>query len=577
MIGVDGMDPGFVERHWNALPNLDRLRKRGSFRRLRTTMPPQSPVAWSTFITGLSPNEHGIFDFVHRNAATRAPYSSMDKTEEPRFVLPLVSYRIPLSGSRVISLRRGKAFWEMLTEHQIPATVIRMPTNYPPIQAGKALSGMGTPDLSGTTGTFTFYTSDSDQISRSMSGGRVVKVAMTDGHVVLSISGPENPLRKDHAESSAELIVDVDARESVARISSGGFQVILREGEWSGWIPLEFQLIPHLVSAHGMVRVFAKQLHASLALYVSPVNVDPVSPSLPISAPASYAHNVAAEIGRFYTLGIPEDTAIFRQGLFEMPEFLSQTALVMEDEHKLLEHNLHHFQEGLLFFYFSSVDQNSHMLWGKHDAELLRIYQAVDESIGEVTREQPEAELMVMSDHGFAAFDRAVHLNTWLNNHGFQGRAYAMGLNGLYLNLSGREGHGTVQPGDEQRRLLEELRKQLLAFRDPLNGKVVVESVVKTHPSAANAGVAPDLIVGYPPGYRASWQTGLGEAGSAEIEDNVDAWIADHCINPDDVPGVLFTSSPVTAASPGLEDLSVSILARFGLPAGPEMRGRQIY
>jgi len=80
VIGVDGMDPGFVERHWTDLPNLDRIRHQGSFSRLATTTPPQSPVAWSTFITGLDPAEHGIFDFVHRDPGTHELFLSTDKT-----------------------------------------------------------------------------------------------------------------------------------------------------------------------------------------------------------------------------------------------------------------------------------------------------------------------------------------------------------------------------------------------------------------------------------------------------------------------------------------------------------------
>ena len=122
--------------------------------RLGTTTPPQSPVAWSTFITGLEPASHGIFDFVHRDPATLQPFSSMDRTEEPRYQIPLGPYLLPVSGSQVISLRQGTAFWKTLSDRGIPVSVIRMPTNYPPIQAGSAISGMGTPDLRGTLGTF---------------------------------------------------------------------------------------------------------------------------------------------------------------------------------------------------------------------------------------------------------------------------------------------------------------------------------------------------------------------------------------------------------------------------------------
>ena len=134
------MDPRFVERHWTDLPNLARLRDRGSFAPLATTTPPQSPVAWSTFITGLDPAEHGIFDFVHRDPSTLEPFSSMDKTEEPRFALPFGPYRLPLSSARVALLRKGKAFWQSLVEHRIPVTVIHIPVNYPPLASGEPRS-----------------------------------------------------------------------------------------------------------------------------------------------------------------------------------------------------------------------------------------------------------------------------------------------------------------------------------------------------------------------------------------------------------------------------------------------------
>ena len=120
VLGIDGMDPGFVERHWDLLPNLAQLRRRGSFSRLATTMPPQSPVAWSSFITGLEPDQHGIFDFVLRDPATLEPFSSFGRIEEPRFRVTLGPYILPLSGSRVISLRKGTAFWQVLAGHGVP-------------------------------------------------------------------------------------------------------------------------------------------------------------------------------------------------------------------------------------------------------------------------------------------------------------------------------------------------------------------------------------------------------------------------------------------------------------------------
>ncbi len=583
VIGIDGMDPGFVERHWNVLPNLARLRGQGSFQRLGTTMPPQSPVAWSSFITGLEPDQHGIFDFVHRNPSTLQPFSSMGGTEEPRSVLPLGPYILPLSKSRVISFRKGTAFWQTLADRGIPVTVMRMPTNYPPLEAGRALSGMGTPDLRGTLGTFAFYTDDPEEISRSVAGGRIVKVNLAGERAVLRVEGPPNSLRKDHAYSAVDLMVDVDPANSVGRFQVGDDTVVIRQGEWSGWMMADFPLIPHLASARGMFRVFAKQLHPRFEVYVSAVNVDPESPALPVAAPASFGSDIARETGRYYTLGIPEDTSVLRQGAFTLPEFLAQTRLVFEDEHRLLRYAMAHFSQGMLFFYFSSVDQNSHILWGRHDAELLEVYREVDGCVGEVMRQAPAAKLIVLSDHGFATFDRAVHLNTWLRDQGFlkldgapgdettlanldwsSTEAYALGLNGLYLNLRGREEYGIVKRGPESTALLEKLRQQLLTLRDPVNGRQVVEAVYESNPAAENAAAAPDLIVGYAAGYRGSWQTALGGVPPQELEDNNDAWIADHCINPADVPGVLFTSWPMHPDRPRLEDVTAIVLDLFG-------------
>jgi predicted AlkP superfamily phosphohydrolase/phosphomutase len=596
VLGVDGMDPGFVERHWKSLPNLARLRDQGHFGRLGTTTPPQSPVAWSTFITGLEPAEHGIFDFVHRDARTLQPFSSMSRTEEPRWTLPLGPYLLPLSGSHVISLRHGTAFWQLLSDDGIPVSVLRMPTNYPPVAAGRALSGMGTPDLRGTLGTFSFYTDDPEELSRSVAGGRIIKIRLEGGHGVLRVEGPPNALSKNHAFASANLLVDVDRDYPVARLQIGHDLAVIREGEWSEWMVADFPLIPHLSCVSGIFRVFAKQLHPRFELYASAINIDPVSPALPIAAPSGGGRTIALEIGRFFSMGTPEDTSALRQHVFTLPEFRAQTRLVFEEERRLLRYSLRHFAGGLLFFYFSSIDQNSHMLWGRHESELLDVYRAVDECIGEVRTQFPATELIVLSDHGFTTFHRAVHLNAWLLHRGFLSlnrpagdgtslgnvdwsstEAYALGLNGLYINRKGREQHGIVVSGDPSRAILANLRDQLLAWRDPVNGRQVVEAVQQVRPTAEAAGVAPDLIVGYSPGYRGSWQTGLGETPTEEIEDNNDAWIADHCIDPAAVPGVLFTSDRVKAVNPKIQDVTASILKFFGVAAVQTASGHSFY
>lgn len=592
VLGVDGMDPGFLERHWSDLPNVARLRDQGGFRRLATTMPPQSPVAWSTFITGLDPAQHGIFDFVERDPRTMQAFSSLGRTLEPRWRISLGPYVLPLSSARVEMLRKGESFWQRLWDRHIPVTVIHMPVNYPAEKEGEELAGMGVPDLRGTEGTFTFYTDDPDETTRDVPGGRIVKVQGADGRYVLPVEGPPNPLRKDRPFASEDLVVEGDPERDAARLTIGGAQAIVQRGEWSEWLRADFPLLGWLAGARGMFRVYAKAFHPHLALYVTPVNIDPRAPELPISAPPPYSRAVADAIGPFYTQGIAEDTAAYRAGILDLGEFLLQCRLVRNDEMKLLHYSLDHFREGLLFFYFSSIDQGSHMLWGKHEPELLEIYRAVDGAIGETARRFPRADIIVMSDHGFNSFDRSVHLNTWLWEKGFlalrggprggdegftevdwsKTKAYALGLNGLYLNIAGREKNGIVQPGAQSEALMRDLANELTQFRDPVNGRQVVEAA-----PATGAPAGPDMIVGYARGYRASWETALGAAPRAILEDNTDVWIGDHCINAADVPGVLLSNRELRAQRPALRDLPVTILERFGVSVGRGMQGKTIF
>jgi predicted AlkP superfamily phosphohydrolase/phosphomutase len=241
-----------------------------------------------------------------------------------------------------------------------------------------------------------------------------------------------------------------------------------------------------------------------------------------------------------------------RHGALSLPEYLEQSRLVSAGRRKMLHDCLDHFHDGFLFFYFSEVDQNSHVLWGRHEAELLETYRSVDRMIGDVLDRAAGATVIVMSDHGFAAFDYAVNLNTWLEREGFGKRAYAMGLNALY-----------ARPGAERNATVAELIRELHAFRDPATGQQVVADV--SSPGKSASPFEPDLIVGYAPPYRASWETALGQAPATVIEPNTDAWIGDHCMAASAVPGVLLSTHRLGLANPRLKDMAAIILKEFGL------------
>lgn len=599
-MGVDGMDPRFVRAHWDDLPNFKALAEQGSFVELGTTIPPQSPVAWSTVITGLDPAGHGVYDFVHRKADDKSPFSSMAEVEEAEWTLEIGDYELPLSGGGTNPLREGDAFWSALAEKKVPVTMVRMPTDFPPLDhADHALSGMGTPDMLGSFGTFTYFTDDPSETRHSVSGGRIVTVKRNGGRVQTAIEGPPNTFRKDREPVAVDITIDIDPERPVARIMVGDQPIVLQEGDWSEWVPLSFELVPWMASASGIVRFYLKETHPTLKLYVSPINIDPMNPELPVSHPNEWAGELAESVGRFYTQGMAEETKALSAHIITRPEFVQQAGLVIEEEVELFRHVRAQHDAGFLFYYFSTVDQAGHMLWGDHEEAYTHFYRRVDDALGEAMEEMgDDTTLLVISDHGFARFDREVHLNSFLADEGylvlyddaqrsefpgFQGvdwsqtTAYALGLNGLYLNLQGREATGIVEPGDEANEILAEIEEKLLALRDiESDGEQVVDRVYRPHKDfeGDNLEYAPDFIVGFAPPYRMSPETGLGAIPDVVIEDNDDEWIGDHCMNHDKVSGVLFSNKKVTAENPRLHDVPVTVLEAYGLPKGAGMVGK---
>ncbi len=618
VLGFDGMDPQILEQLMGEgkLPNFDRLRKKGGFRRLATSIPPQSPVAWSNFITGMGPGGHGIFDFIHRERETLLPYLSTSKIEGPARTIKLGGYIFPLSSGRARLLRGGKAFWQLLGAHGVPATVIMVPANFPPAEfEGKSISGMGTPDLMGTYGIFSYYT-DSPPEKEEVAGGRIFAVEVKGDRVRAELLGPGNPFRQGSPNASADFTVWLDRENRLAKIELQGRELLLKEGEWSRWVEVRFEMLPWLYSISGICRFYLKEVAPGFKLYASPININPADPVLPISTPKDYAAEIAKELGYFYTQGIAEDTKALEAGVLDDGEFLEQSGLVMRERVKLFEHQLARFQGGLLFFYFSSIDQNSHVLWRaidrnhpayrpelaeKYGGKIAELYRAMDEMVGAaLAKIEGDDTLIVMSDHGFAPFYRSFHLNSWLQREGYlkldrplekdaldlfsdadwrRTRAYALGLNGLYLNLRGREPQGAVSPGSEAEKLLDEIAAKLLQLKDPKNGQSIVSRVYKAKEvyQGPYRDQAPDLIVGYNRGYRASWQTTLGAIPPRLIEDNTDRWSGDHCMAAELVPGVLLSNKLLDRAEPRLEDLAVTILAEFGVRKEDAMTGEDIF
>jgi len=605
VLGFDGMDPRLAKRlmEEGRLPNFKRLAERGGFSPLVTSTPPQSPVAWSNFITGQNPGGHGIFDFIAREPDTYLPYLSTSITE----------------GGKTSLLRQGAAFWEILEEHDVPCSIIRVPSNYPVVEMkGRSLSGMGTPDILGTYGTFSFYTTE-PQAAGDVEGGKIFEVTVRNHAIEASLVGPRVGEGKDAGRLEAPLTVWIDPVEPVAKIRVGDEEWMMVEGEWSEWKPVKFEMGFLKGALHAIGRFYLKEVHPEFKLYVSPLNIDPyhVPSSTRICTPKGYSRDLADAIGYFYTQGMAEDTWALNEGRLSEEEFLQQSEFVFQERMRMLEYELDRFDEGVCFCYFSTTDPLSHMFGRfmdrthplcfeedleKYGSVIPTSYCRMDSVLGyALDRVGEETTVLVLSDHGFTSYRRFFHLNTWLYQNGYielrdktrggsgeffvnvdwrSTRAYALGLNCLYLNLKGREGYGTVRPGFEAEQLIDELVGELEAIVDPQTGEQAIKKVYRASEvySGSCLDITPDLVIGYNDGYRASWETALGKIPKGDLfGDNLKKWSGDHCMARELIPGILFTSKPIQAEQPALVDLAPTILAEFGIERAPEMIGRGLF
>ena len=620
VLGIDGMDPKLVRRFVaeGIMPNFKAAMERGYFGELRTTMPPQTPVAWASFINGCNPGGTGIFDFVHRDPGTFSPFLSTARTFSSHDSFSVGSWKIPLKSGRVDNMRRGRAFWSVLQDHGIPTSIFQIPSNFPVIDESdgtlRAISGAGTPDVLGGYGTFTYYSELAVPGADELEGGRVIRIRPVNHEVKTILRGPKNSFREGDPESEIDLVINRDPHNPVLKIAVGDQQIILKQGEWSEWVPLKFGLVPMFASVAGMVRFFAKEVHPRIKIYVSPINIDPMDPVLPICTPSAHSRELAEVVGRFYTQGFPADSKSLSSGVLSDEEYFSQAKIVIEENMRALAYQLDNFQEGCLFFYFSSIDQNCHMLWRcmepshplydpNASPELKNavrwFFRRIDDALGmTLAKVDSNTTFIALSDHGFTTFERELHLTTWLAKEGFtrvdgefgarssdffkgvnwqDTKAYTIGLNGIYLNLAGREKNGSLPPSQAQQ-VKEQIASKLKSLTDPKNGASVISEVydgAKIY-SGAYTEYAPDLVVGYRSGYRISDTAAFGKFPDAVIADRTDKWAADHCIDAAAVPGMLLTNRPCIHPAPGLWDMAPTILKSFGIDVPAEMEGKPV-
>jgi predicted AlkP superfamily phosphohydrolase/phosphomutase len=609
VIGLDGLEPAIVDSllQRGELPNLCRIRQHGHYGRIKTTYPAQTPVAWSSFATGTNPGGPGIFDFIRRDPETYLPDLALSQFQPPRNAF---------SPPRVVSRRKGIPLWKLLAQAGVPSTVLRFPCAFPPdVECGRILGGVGVPDLRGGQGTGTFYTQDTTATAKEHE--QLIHLGKDDD-IKTYVIGPRNTRVKPFTDVTAGIRVRVDRAASKLIIETGGTpaKIEVAEKTWGPWVRLKFKL-SMLQSITGTVRFYVCQLAPQVQFYVSPVNFDPASPLYPISAPTEYAGELADKVGLFSTLGMAEDHNAYNNGRFDEQAYQAQCDSIFEEREKMMLFELDRFDEGFFFVLFDTPDRIQHMFWRFRDREhpgynpelakrfeepIEEMYRRCDKMMGRVAdRVDENTLLMVMSDHGFNSFRRSFDTNTWLWQQGLlalksnkrpeqdltspaenidwsKTYAYAVGLGGIYLNLRDRERAGIVGEGTEADRVRRAIEKGLTEIVDSERQRPAIRSVSRRESiySGPFVGESPDLLVNFYGGYRVSWQSALGGFSDTLLGDNTRFWSGDHIIDPEAVPGVLFTNHPVLKENAALTDMAPTILHFLGVPAHPAMEGESL-
>ena len=530
ILGFDGVEPDIVQAMMDEgdLPHLKSLSESGTFAELGSSNPPQSPTAWSSFITSKNPGNHGIYDFLLRTPKNYRPGVGFGNAVKA-VLNPDGSVRTP---PRFKNIRVGQSFWKTAADDGARCKILSVPFSFPAdtLEDGCQLASLGVPDLRGTTSTF-FLMSDAFSAPGNLSGGKKVPLMFSGDTATVEIEGLRVPKTRDYAK--VPLTVQVNRDEGSITVEVAGVEVTLKEGEWTPWLEWTFDVTPNY-KAHAISRIHALEVGEQVRLYMTCLQFDPRKQHIPFTSPESYGKELYERYGFFKTVGWIFDTHALRQDALTEELFLEDVEKTMSWRETLTLDEMDRGDFDLLVSVWTGTDRVSHLFWhhrdelhplyntednAKYGQAVEDTYRQMDRIVGNVMEKlEPDDLLLILSDHGFHSFRRGFNVNTWLIRNGYlavsgqsnpntatntkpflQGydwgktKAYSLGLGSIFLNQQGREGKGIVKPGDVDA-LIQEIRSKLMDVTDPETGDKIFSEIYTRdfYQGRATAG-APDL------------------------------------------------------------------------------------
>ena len=621
VLGFDGVEPSIVREMiaQGQLPNLAKIQAAGAFTDLKTTVPPQSPVAWSSFMTSKNPGGHNIYDFIRRDPRGRygpTPYVGTGKMDSPE----LAPDGAMIKPAEALTYRKGKTFWSVADEQGQRCKILNVPFAFPAdtMANGIQLCGLGVPDLRGTTSTFVSLSDGFTQaeVKERLSGGMRMALAFDSKDVAqIDVPGPRDQRYgftdpKGFTRARAAITISRAAGKGTAEV--GGKKVELVQGQWSEWLEFPFAMSP-TVTVYGITRFFPFEIGAQVRIYMACQQFHPTHPYVPFTSPNDYAEQLRERFGLFKTVGWAYDTHALRQDAMDEDVFMQDVRRTMAWREKLTLDEIDRGEFNMLVSAWTATDRVGHMFWRfrdekhplydpeqakKYGKTLEESYQIMDGIVGRVMAELREEDLfMVMSDHGFGSWRTGFNVNTWLKEQGYlsvsdpqraqvgflqginwaQTKAYAIGLSSLYLNLRGRETKGTVSP-DEADNVIAEIRDKLLDVVEPHSGDPVFREVYTRHTYKGEAlDEAPDFSLGYQRYYQNDKTAAKGGVAETLFEPNDSKWSGEHAAS--DAAwksGMLFSNRGIEKEKPDIRDISVTTLKFLGADVPGDYEGESL-
>ncbi len=496
ILGFDGVDPALLEK-WIAqgkLPHLAALRASGTYLPLGTTLPPQSPVSWAAFATGMNPGKTRIFDFLTRMPGSYYPDFAMvgsgkmlflpephqriflallcgvilfgvswclTRHSKKRMILSLIAgilffgmarlvlQWIPTEIPKPVSRRAGEAFWSKTARKGIPSVVIQVPVTFPaePLSGGRILSGLGVPDVRKTYGTFSFYTTEKVENGDTEMGGKIIPVSLRNHTLHSFVWGPKNFTKEGEPDILPEIQFRLNPGRKLCTLQFQGQSYTLKEGEWTPWVSFRFDFNP-LFHLYGIGRFYLIETSPVFKLYLSPINFNParVPPNVALSAPRHFSRDLAQDLGLFKTLGWAIDTWALNENRIDEKAFLEDLFFTERKRKEIMFHELAKKDWRLFVGVFEGTDRVQHMFWrtldpthpaysaeeaAQYGGTILKVYQEMDETVGEVMKRFVDSHTILFV----------------LSDHGFHSFRRALNLNTWFV----KRGYMTLKGTGEAR------------------------------------------------------------------------------------------------------------------------------